>query len=253
MSRLQGKTVFITGASSGIGEASAKKFAESGCKLVLAARRLDRLQALAAKLPSKCHLVELDVRDRTAIEKAVASIPTEFAAIDILLNNAGKARGLAKLHEAEIADHEEMIDTNVKGLLYCTRAIVPGMIKRGYGHVINIGSIAGHEIYPNGSVYCATKYAVDALTKGLRIDLVDTPVRVSTVDPGLVETEFSLVRFNGDKERAKKVYTGYQPLTPDDVAEAILWVADRPLHVQIAEVIILPSAQASATITHKTT
>jgi serine 3-dehydrogenase len=253
MSRLQGKTVFITGASSGIGEASAKKFAESGSKLVLAARRLDRLQALAAKLPSKCHLVELDVRDRTAIEKAVASIPTEFAAIDILLNNAGKARGLAKLHEAEIADHEEMIDTNVKGLLYCTRAIVPGMIKRGYGHVINIGSIAGHEIYPNGSVYCATKYAVDALTKGLRIDLVDTPVRVSTVDPGLVETEFSLVRFNGDKERAKKVYTGYQPLTPDDVAEAILWVADRPLHVQIAEVIILPSAQASATITHKTT
>lgn len=253
MSRLQGKTVFITGASSGIGEASAKKFAESGCKLVLAARRLDRLQALAAKLPTKCHLVELDVRDRTAIEKAIASIPAEFAAIDILLNNAGKARGLAKLHEAEIADHEEMIDTNVKGLLYCTRAIVPGMIKRGYGHVINIGSIAGHEIYPNGSVYCATKYAVDALTKGLRIDLVDTPVRVSTVDPGLVETEFSLVRFNGDEERAKKVYTGYQPLTPDDVAEAILWVADRPLHVQIAEVIILPSAQASATITHKTT
>ena len=253
MSRLQGKTVFITGASSGIGEAAAKKFAESGCKLVLAARRLDRLQALATKLTTKCHLVELDVRDRLAIEAAVASIPAEFAAIDILLNNAGKARGLAKLHEAEIADHEEMIDTNVKGLLYCTRAVVPGMIKRGYGHVINIGSIAGHETYPNGSVYCATKHAVDALTKGLRLDLVDTPVRVSTVDPGLVETEFSLVRYHGDAERAKKVYTGYQPLTPDDVAEAILWVADRPLHVQIAEVIILPSAQASATITHKTT
>lgn len=252
MSRIQGKTVFITGASSGIGEAAARKFGEAGCNLVLAARRMDRLHTLAAKLPTKCHLIELDVRNRQAVDSAIAAIPAEFAAIDILVNNAGKARGLAKLHEAELADQEEMIDTNVKGLLYCTRAVVPGMIKRGYGHVINIGSIAGHETYPNGSVYCASKHAVDAITKGLRLDLVDTPVRVSTVDPGLVETEFSLVRFHGDSERAKKVYVGYKPLTADDVAETILWVADRPEHVQIAEVIILPSAQANAYVTHKT-
>lgn len=253
MSQLQGKTVFITGASSGIGAAAAKKFAEAGCKLVLAARRLDRLQSVAANLPTRCHLMELDVQNRQAVEAAVAAIPTEFASIDILINNAGKARGLAKLHEADIADQEEMINTNVKGLLYCTRAVVPGMLKRGYGHVINVGSIAGHEVYPNGSVYCASKHAVDALTKGLRLDLVDSPVRVSTVDPGAVETEFSLVRFHGDEERAKKVYNGFQPLTGDDVAETIVWVADRPPHVQIAEIIILPNSQANCYVTHKTT
>ncbi len=252
MSHLQGKTVFVTGASSGIGEATARKFAQAGCKLILAARRVDRLQHLASSLPTKYHLVELDVRDRLAVDRTVASLPPEFAAIDILINNAGKARGLAKLHEADIADHEEMIDTNVKGLLYCSRAVVPGMVKRGLGHIINIGSIAGHEVYPNGSVYCASKHAVDALTKGLRLDLVDTPIRVSTVDPGLVETEFSLVRFHGDEERAKKVYQGYKPLTAEDIADTILWIVERPAHVQIAEVIILPTAQGNAYITHKT-
>ncbi len=252
MSYLQGKTVLVTGASSGIGEATARKFAQAGCKLILAARRVDRLQRLASNLPTKCHLVELDVRNRQAVDQTVASLPPEFAAIDILINNAGKARGLAKLHEADIADHEEMIDTNVKGLLYCSRAVVPGMVKRGSGHIINIGSIAGHEVYPNGSVYCASKHAVDALTKGLRLDLVDTPIRVSTVDPGLVETEFSLVRFHGDEERAKKVYQGYKPLTADDIADTILWIVERPVHVQIAEVIILPTAQGNAYITHKT-
>ncbi len=252
MSHLQGKTVFVTGASSGIGEATARKFAQTGCKLILAARRVDRLQRLASNLPTKCHLVELDVRDRQAVDRTIASLPPEFAAIDILINNAGKARGLAKLHEADIADQEEMIDTNVKGLLYCSRAVVPGMVKRGSGHIINIGSIAGHEVYPNGSVYCASKHAVDALTKGLRLDLVDTPIRVSTVDPGLVETEFSLVRFHGDEERAKKVYQGYKPLTADDIADTILWIVERPAHVQIAEVIILPTAQGNAYITHKT-
>lgn len=252
MSHLQGKTVLVTGASSGIGEATARKFAQAGCKLILAARRVDRLQRLASNLPTKCHLVELDVRNRQAVDQTVASLPPEFAAIDILINNAGKARGLAKLHEADIADHEEMIDTNVKGLLYCSRAVVPGMVKRGSGHIINIGSIAGHEVYPNGSVYCASKHAVDALTKGLRLDLVDTPIRVSTVDPGLVETEFSLVRFHGDEERAKKVYQGYKPLTADDIADTILWIVERPVHVQIAEVIILPTAQGNAYITHKT-
>lgn len=252
MSQLQGKTVFVTGASSGIGEATARKFARAGCNLILAARRIDRLTQLASSLPTKCHLVELDVRDRLAVDRTVASLPPDFAAIDILINNAGKARGLAKLHEADIADHEEMIDTNVKGLLYCSRAVVPGMVKRGSGHIVNIGSIAGHEVYPNGSVYCASKHAVDALTKGLRLDLVDTPIRVSTVDPGLVETEFSLVRFHGDEERAKKVYQGYKPLTADDIADTIVWVVERPAHVQIAEVIILPTAQGNAYITHKT-
>lgn len=252
MSHLQGKTVFVTGASSGIGEATARKFAQAGCKLILAARRVDRLQHLASNLPTKCHLVELDVRDRQAVDRTIASLLPEFAAIDILINNAGKARGLAKLHEADIADHEEMIDTNVKGLLYCSRAVVPGMVKRGSGHIINIGSIAGHEVYPNGSVYCASKHAVDALTKGLRLDLVDTPIRVSTVDPGLVETEFSLVRFHGDEERAKKVYQGYKPLTAEDIADTILWIVERPAHVQIAEVIILPTVQGNAYITHKT-
>lgn len=252
MSHLQGKTVFVTGASSGIGEATARKFAQAGCKLVLAARRMDRLTQLASNLQTNCHLVELDVRDRLAVDQAVATLPPDFAAIDILVNNAGKARGLAKLHEADIADHEEMIDTNVKGLLYCSRAVVPGMVKRGSGHIVNIGSIAGHEVYPNGSVYCASKHAVDALTKGLRLDLVDTPIRVSTVDPGLVETEFSLVRFHGDEERARKVYQGYKPLTADDIADTILWIVERPAHVQIAEIIILPTAQGNAYITHKT-
>lgn len=251
MSRLSDKIVFITGASSGIGEATARKFAEAGTKLILAARRYDRLQDLAKTLSTNCHLIELDVADKATVDAAVAGLPKEFQAIDILINNAGKARGLSKLHEGDPSDWEDMINTNVKGLLWVSRAVVPGMVQRGRGHVINIGSIAGHDVYPNGNVYCGTKHAVDAITKGLRMDLNGTNIRVSTVDPGLVETEFSLVRFHGDRDRASKTYQGYKPLTGDDIAETVLWIADRPEHVQIAEVIILPTAQASVNLTHK--
>jgi NADP-dependent 3-hydroxy acid dehydrogenase YdfG len=251
MSDLKNKTVLITGASAGIGAACARKFSETGARLILAARRLDRLEQLAAGLKVDVHRLQLDITDRSAVEAAISSLPESFRKIDILVNNAGLGRGLDKLHEGNIDGWEEMIDTNIKGLLYLSRAVIPGMVERGRGHVINIGSIAGHEVYPGGNVYCATKHAVDALTKGMRIDLVDTPVRVSTVDPGLVETEFSVVRFNGDTERAARTYQGYQPLSSDDVAEAVVWIADRPAHVQIGELIILPTAQASAFHLHK--
>ena len=251
MSDLKDRIVLITGASSGIGAACARKFAECGARLILVARRKERLEQLAADLGVEVHLLSLDLRDRTAVEDSLASLPEAWRAIDILVNNAGLSRGLDKLHEGDIDGWEEMIDTNIKGLLYISRAVIPQMVNRGRGHIINIGSIAGHEVYPGGNIYCATKHAVDALTKGMRIDLVDTPLRVSTVDPGLVETEFSAVRFNGNKKRAESVYKGYQPLTGDDVAEAVVWIADRPPHVQIAEVIILPTAQASAAVVHK--
>lgn len=253
MCNLDNKIVLITGASSGIGEACAKKFAQRGAKTILAARRVERLQKLASELPTESRLMHVDIREKEAVEKAIHSLPSDWEAIDILLNNAGLSRGLDKLHEGKIDDWEQMIDTNIKGLLYVSRAVIPGMVARGRGHIINIGSIAGHEVYPGGNVYCATKHAVVALSKGMRIDLVDTPIRVSTVDPGLVETEFSRVRFHGDHEKAKNVYKGYTPLTGDDIAEAIVWIADRPPHVQIAEIIIFPTAQASATITHKET
>ncbi len=251
MSDLKNRTVLITGASAGIGAACARKFAEAGARLILAARRLDRLTKLSTDLTCEAHLIELDITDRSAVEAAISGLPESFREIDILVNNAGLARGQDKLHEGDIDVWEEMIDTNIKGLLYLSRAVIPGMVERRRGHVINIGSIAGHEVYPGGNVYCATKHAVDALTKGMRIDLVDTPVRVSTVDPGLVETEFSLVRFDGDSERAAQTYQGYQPLTGDDVADAVVWIADRPAHVQIGELIILPTAQASAMVLHK--
>ena len=248
---LKDKTVFITGASAGIGQAAARKFSEAGARVILAARRLDRLEELARTLKTGVHLVQLDVRNRKAVEKAVSELPSGFSQIDILLNNAGLGKGLDKLHEGDPDGWEQMIDTNVKGLLYVSRAIIPGMVKRGRGHVINIGSIAGHQVYPGGNVYCATKHAVDALTKGMMIDLVDTPIRVSTIDPGLVETEFSMVRFDGDTERAKKTYQGYQPLFGEDIADAAVWIASRPEHVQVAEMIILPTAQASAYHVHK--
>jgi len=251
MNNLKNKTIFITGASSGIGAACARKFSEQGARLILAARRLDRLNKLAASLTTPVHCLQLDVRDRAKVEGAVGGLDSAWSSIDVLINNAGLSRGLDKLHEANPDDWEEMIDTNIKGLLYVSRAIIPGMVSRGNGHIINIGSIAGHQVYPGGNVYCATKHAVDALTKGMRLDLVDTPLRVSTIDPGLVETEFSQVRFHGDTERAAKTYQGFQPLTGDDIAEAAVWIADRPAHVQIAEVIILPTAQASAMVTHK--
>jgi serine 3-dehydrogenase len=251
MSILKDKTVFISGASAGIGLAAAEKFAEKGAKLILAARRVERLTELKKELKTDIYPVQLDIRDYDSVNEVVSNLPDEFKKIDILVNNAGLGRGLDKLHEAIRESWEDMIDTNIKGLLYLSRAIIPQMVERNDGHIINIGSIAGHEVYPGGNVYCATKHAVDAITKGMRIDLVDTSVRVSTVDPGLVETEFSEVRFYGDIERAKKTYQGYTPLKPDDVAETIVWIAERPLHVQIAEVIILPTDQASASSLNK--
>jgi 3-hydroxy acid dehydrogenase/malonic semialdehyde reductase len=252
---LKNKLVFITGASSGIGRASAIAFAAEGARLLLCARRADRLAELKARLEKEFHAsvysFVLDVRDREAVDRSMNALPEDWKKIDILLNNAGLSRGLDKLQEGLIDDWDEMIDTNVKGLLYVTRKIVPGMIERGSGHIINIGSIAGHEVYPRGNVYCASKFAVDAITQGLRLDLVDTPLRVTGIDPGLVETEFSEVRFHGDKERAKTVYKGIEPLKPEDIAETIVWCASRPPHVQIADVIIFPTHQSSAAVVHR--
>jgi len=251
MSVLDKRIVAITGASSGIGASCARKLAAEGFRLILVARRKDRLDRLAGELDVESCTIELDVRDHKAVKTAMAGLTEKWANIDILINNAGLSRDLCKLQEGRIESWEQMIDTNIKGLLYVSRAVLPGMIERGSGHVINIGSIAGHEVYPGGNVYCATKHAVDAITKGMRLDLVETPVKVSTIDPGLVETEFSEIRFYGDKELAKKVYRGFKPLEPDDVADTAVWVAKRPAHVQVAEVIILPSAQASSTMVNK--
>ena len=255
MLSLKDKIVFVTGASSGIGQAAAEAFAALGARVLMCARRTDRLETLARRLETAhkvpVHPFGLDVRDRAAVDAAVAALPADWRAVDVLVNNAGLSRGLDKLPGGLVSDWEEMIDTNVKGLLYVSRAVVPGMVARGEGHIINVGSIAGHEVYPNGNVYCATKHAVDAITKGLRLDLNGTPIRVSTVDPGLVETEFSMVRFHGDTTRAGKTYQGLKPLEAADIAEAIVWVATRPAHVQVAEVVILPVAQASVTMVHR--
>jgi len=248
-------TVLITGASSGIGMSCAVKFAEAGARLILVARRKERLTSLAARL-KKLHgtetlIIRLDVRDRRAVVKKLSKLPGEWRNVDVLVNNAGLSRGLEKLYVGSFEDWEEMLDTNVKGLLYVSRAVIPGMLERGRGHIINIGSIAGHEVYPGGNVYCATKFAVRALSKGLRLDLNGTPIRVSEVAPGMVETEFSLVRFHGDAERAAKVYQGLTPLGPDDIADAAVWCATRPPHVNVSEVVVMPTAQASATLVHR--
>ncbi len=255
MTNLTQKTVLITGASSGIGLACAEAFAREGARLILTARRKERLDALALDLKKKHDTetltIQLDVRSQPAVEKAVQTLPSGWQDIEVLVNNAGLSRGLDKLHEGKLDDWEEMIDTNVKGLLYVSRAVIPGMVARARGTIVNIGSIAGHEVYSGGNVYCATKFAVDALTRGLRHDLVDTPIRVCTVDPGLVETEFSIVRFRGNEQRAKTVYQNLSPLAPADVAEAVLYCATRPPHVQIAEIIILPTNQASTTLVHR--
>lgn len=252
---LSGKTVLITGASSGIGLACASAFARHDARLIIAARRKERIDALAQELhrahDTEVFTIQLDVRNQPAVEKAVRELPDRWKDIDVLVNNAGLSRGLDKLHEGKLEDWEEMIDTNVKGLLYVSRAVIPGMVARGKGTIVNIGSIAGHEVYPGGNVYCATKFAVDALTRGLRHDLVDTPIRVCTVDPGLVETEFSMVRFRGNEQRAKTVYQNLSPLTGADVADAVVYCATRPLHVQIAEMIVLPTNQASTTLVYR--
>ncbi len=247
---LRDRVVFITGASAGIGEACARAFARLGCSLLLAARRTERLERLRGELETlgvEVLTLALDVRSRSQVEEALASLPQGWREIDVLVNNAGLARGLDPVQEGSIEDWEEMIDTNVKGRLYVTRAVLPGMVERDRGHIINIGSIAGREVYPGGTVYCATKHAVRAITLGLRLDLLGTNIRVTTVDPGMVETEFSIVRFKGDEERAAQVYEGLQPLTAEDVADAVVYCATRPPHVNISEVVVMPTHQASAT------
>ncbi len=255
MVSLKNQVVWVTGASSGIGEACALAFAQAGARLILSARRTDRLEALQAQLQANSavstSLLPLDVRDRRQVETAFGSLPEDWQAIDILVNNAGLSRGLDQLYAGCIDDWEQMIDTNVKGLLYMSRAVVPGMVQRDRGHVINIGSIAGHQTYPNGNVYCATKAAVRAISEGLKQDLLGTAVRVSTVDPGLVETEFSQVRFHGDQARAAQVYQDTIPLTATDIAEVVLFCASRPAHVNISEVLVLPTDQSGATLVHR--
>lgn len=255
MKSLQGKTVFVTGASSGIGRATAVAFAREGARLLLCARRLDRLeelrQALLQEGAPEVHVFALDVQKRSAVEKALGGLADEWREIDVLVNNAGLSRGLTKLQEDDPQNWEEMIDTNIKGLLYVTRAVVPGMVARGRGHVINLGSTAGYITYANGAVYCATKAAEKAISQGLKIDLMGTPVRVTSVDPGMVETAFSSVRFRGDEERASKVYQNITPLQPEDVADAIVWAASRPAHVNIQNILMTSIDQANSTVFHR--
>jgi NADP-dependent 3-hydroxy acid dehydrogenase YdfG len=246
------KTAFITGASSGIGRATAVALAQVGFQLVVTGRRRERLDELAQQVaPTPVYVLTFDVRDRAATEEAVASLPPSFQQIDVLVNNAGNAHGIAPIQEGDPEDWDQMLDGNVKGLLYVSRAVMPSMIKAQKGHIINIGSIAGHETYANGNVYCASKAAVAALTKGMRLDLLPQHIRVAEVNPGAVETEFSKVRFKGDVARATAVYQGYEPLRAEDIAEVIQFMVTRPAHVNIAEVLILPAAQASATTMRK--
>lgn len=255
MISVEDKTVLITGASSGIGKSCANVFAPAGAKLILAARRQENLEKLAdeltKKFQSQVHLLPLDVRDRLAVESAINSLPKPWQNIDILINNAGLSRGLDKLYEGDFNDWEEMIDTNVKGLLYMTRYVVPKMVSRGLGHVVNIGSIAGRGAYPGGNVYCASKAAVRAISDGLKQDLLGTPVRVTEIQPGLVETEFSDVRFHGDTEKAKNVYKDLTPLTGDDIADLVFFCVTRSPHVNISELLVVPTDQANATMVHR--
>lgn len=255
MTNLKNKIVFITGASSGIGKATAIKFAELGANILICARRAEKVQSLADELQKQftihAHAFQLDVRNQKNVESALNNLPDEWKNISVLVNNAGLSRGLDNIQDAAIEDWDEMIDTNVKGLLYVTRAILPGMIERKEGHIINIGSVAGHWTYPKGNVYAGTKFAVNALSQGMKMDLLGTPIRVTSVDPGMVETEFSMVRFHGDNERAKKVYEGLIPLSPDDIAESIVWAATRPAHVNVSNIIIMATDQSSPTMVHR--
>lgn len=247
------KTALITGATSGIGKATAELFAKNGIHLILCGRRQERLDELQSKLgpQTKVHVLNFDVRDREAVRNILNSLPEDFSNIDILINNAGNAHGLDTINEGSLDDWDAMLDINVKGLLYVSKAIIPLMVARKAGHIINIGSTAGKEVYPRGNVYCASKHAVDAINQGMRIDLNDHGIRVGAVNPGLVETEFSDVRFKGDTERAKTVYQGFQALRAEDIADIIYFVVTRPYHVNIADLVVMPTAQASSTIINK--
>jgi NADP-dependent 3-hydroxy acid dehydrogenase YdfG len=249
------KTVLITGASSGIGEGCARKFASQGARIILNARNVQKLEALALELKEKynseCYVLPFDVCDRKTAIESLESLPNEWKSIDILINNAGLAVGVDKEHEGSLDEWDVVIDTNVKALLSMTRIVVPGMVERGRGHIINIGSIAGDAAYPGGSVYCATKAAVKALSDGLRIDLVDTPLRVTNIKPGLVETNFSVVRFRGDQDKADNVYKGIHALSGDDIAEVAYFAASAPEHMQVAEILVMPTNQATGTIVSK--
>lgn len=255
MTRLKDSVVFITGASSGIGEACAFAFAAEGARLLLAARRAEKLRQMEPRLREAgaidVHSLALDVRHSDAVGTALGALPQNWAAIDVLVNNAGLSRGLDKVHTGKLQDWEEMIDTNIKGVLYVTRCVVPGMVSRGRGHVVNLGSTAGEMTYPGAAVYCATKAGLKSINDGLRIDLLGTPIRVTSVDPGMVETEFSEVRFRGDKDRAAKVYQGLTPLTPQDVAETIVWAVSRPAHVNVAQVLLTSVDQANSLLFNK--
>lgn len=249
------RTALITGATSGIGEATARLLAKNNFRLILCGRRQDRLHRLQAELKQFTEVITLvfDVRDKARIDEAMDSLPPAWQVIDVLINNAGNAHGLAPVQTGDVEDWDAMIDINVKGLLYVSRKVIPGMVERQRGHIINIGSIAGKEVYPNGNVYCASKFAVDALTQGMRFDLNPSGIKVTAIHPGLVETEFSLVRFKGDADRAKNVYKGLEPLHGEDVADLILFALTRPDHVVVADLVVLPRAQASATVVKRNT
>lgn len=242
---------FITGASAGFGKATAELFAQNGWDVVITGRRKTRLEMLERQLKEKYNVdvlvLTFDVRSHTEVKQAIDSLPEKWKQIDLLVNNAGLAAGLGPIQEGVLSDWEDMIDTNVKGLLYMTRSIAPLMIQNKKGHIVNIGSIAGKEVYANGNVYCGTKHAVDALTKAMRIDLVQHGIKVTQIAPGMAETEFSIVRFKGDDEKAKSVYKGLTPLSAQDIAETIWWVANRPSHVNINDIVIMPTAQANST------
>lgn len=248
------RIAMVTGATSGIGRASAIRLAQEGFSLIINGRREERLRQVATlleNLGSKCYFKTLDVRVQEDVDAFVSGLPDEWKAIDILVNNAGLAAGKGTIQEGSLDHWERMIDTNLKGLLYVSRAIIPGMIERKSGHIINIGSIAGKEVYPGGNVYNASKHGVDALTRAMRIDLIEHNIRVSQIAPGMVETEFSVVRFDGDKAKADEVYQGFEPLYAEDIADAVAYQVTRPPHVNIADILILPTAQASATVVSK--
>jgi NADP-dependent 3-hydroxy acid dehydrogenase YdfG len=250
---MKNKTALITGATSGIGKATAMLFAKNGVRLILCGRRQERLDKLAVELQkyTEVYLLNFDVRNKIQVFESIGNLSEAFSEIDILINNAGNAHGLDPIQNGSIEDWDAMLDINVKGLLYVTKAILPGMIKRGSGHIINIGSTAGKEVYPNGNVYCASKHAVDALNQGMRIDLNGKGIKVAAINPGMVETEFSEVRFKGDTKRASKVYQGFTPLQPEDIAEIIWFTVTRPPHVNIADLTVMCLDQASSTIVNK--